>query len=137
MARWFTRQGRALIGYCPDLNPIRFQTIDPFATAPSNPGEAMSIPVVRIEAEYIQALYALYEKQGGESPRGKAGTAAWLPLRRGWKGICVGRNWFRRNSDPSQQPPLPRLLLPCVSSHKLGVRNVVASIFMASRIVCT
>jgi hypothetical protein len=31
----------------------------PFATAASNPGEAMSIPVVCIEAEYIQALYAL------------------------------------------------------------------------------
>lgn len=32
--------------------------------------------LVRIEAEYIQALYTLYEKQGAEPARGAAGASA-------------------------------------------------------------
>src|SRR5271155_711250 len=60
-----------------------------------------------------------------------------LPLHRGWELINVARNWLRRNSDPCQHLPLPRLFLPRVSGHKLGVRNVVARIFMARRIVGT
>ena len=32
--------------------------------------------LVRIEAEYIQALYTLFEKEGTERPRGAAGASA-------------------------------------------------------------
>ena len=32
--------------------------------------------LVRIEAEYIQALYMLYEKQGSEPTRGATGASA-------------------------------------------------------------
>jgi hypothetical protein len=32
--------------------------------------------LVRIEAEYIQALYTLYEKEGTERPRGASGASA-------------------------------------------------------------
>ncbi len=60
-----------------------------------------------------------------------------LDTRRRWELIYIARNWFSRNERLSQNFPLSRLLLPCIYSYKLRVRNVITRIFVAGRVVCT